>query len=105
MAAGVMLTPSSKYYESASRKTDDHDGVMLTPSNEYYERASRKTDDHNDVQEEAEKLKFYLHLPLIQVLDSVFSVHGRVIIDFPEISNEQVRNIVWLTMHTIIIAQ
>ena len=69
-------------------------GVMLTPSiMEYYEYASRKTGDYDGVQNEAKELKFDLHLPLIQVLDSVFSHYGRVIIDFPGTSDEQVRNI------------
>ena len=44
----------------------------------------------DSVEKYAHELKFELDLPLIKVLDNIFSLHGHVIIDFPSASDEQV---------------
>ena len=69
-------------------------GVMLTPLKGYecassYSRG-KTSKDGDGVEKYAQELKFDLDLPLREVLDSVFSNYGHVIIDFPRASYEQV---------------
>ena len=69
-------------------------GVMLTPVKGYEHTShncSRGETSNGDGMEKcAHELKLELKLPLIKVLDNIFSLHGRVIIDFPGASHEQV---------------
>ena len=67
-------------------------GVMLT-SLKNYECASSlkgKTSNGDGVGKYEHELKLDLSRPLGEVLDSIFSLRGRVIIDFPGASYEQV---------------